>query len=197
MNRDVLLRSLRSYATAVIRGMLRVTQAPWRWFFRRFSATGYLVNMAAAADPEGEGSTVMLDFYEKNAAFLPYAPNDYFLRLNTGLDKVAIILQGPVCHRKNFTIETIRRYRGLYPDIKIYLSTWENETVDFDPEKEGFTLVRNPLPADPGPGNINFQILSTRYGLKAARRDGCRWAMKTRTDIRFTLAHLKQFASSC
>ncbi|MBE6374074.1 MAG: hypothetical protein E7055_18650 [Lentisphaerae bacterium] len=172
-------------AVSAIRGILRVTQIPWRWFFRHFSKTGYLVNLIASADPKGEGSTVMLDFYEKNASFLPYAENDYFLKLNTGLEKVAIILQGPVCHRKNFTLETIRRYRGLYPDIRIYLSTWENEIVDFDPETEGFTLVRNPLPKNRGPGNINCQILSTRYGLEAAKRDGCRWAMKTRTDYRF------------
>ena len=172
-------------AVSMIRGFLRVTQAPWRWFFRHFSKTGYLVNLIASADPKGEGSTVMLDFYEKNASFLPYAENDYFLRLNTGLEKVAIILQGPVCHRHNFTLETIRRYRRLYPDIRIYLSTWDNEKVDFDPETEGFTLIRNPLPENRGHGNINCQILSTRYGLEAAKRDGCRWAMKTRTDFRF------------
>lgn len=172
-------------AVSVIRGILRVTQAPWRCFFSHFSKTGYLVNLIASADPKGEGSTVMLDFYEKNTAFLPYAENDYFLRLNTGLDKVAIILQGPVCHRHNFTLETIRRYRRLYPDIRIYLSTWDNETIDFDPEREGFTLIRNPLPENRGLGNINCQILSTRYGLDAAKRDGCRWAMKTRTDFRF------------
>ena len=172
-------------AVCMLRGLLRVTQAPWRWFFRHFSKTGYLVNLIVSADPKGEGSTVMLDFYEKNASFLPYAENDYFLRLNTGLEKVAIILQGPICHRHNFTLETIRRYRGLYPDIRIYLSTWENEIVDFDPETEGFTLIRNPLPENRGHCNINCQILSTRYGLEAAKRDGCRWAMKTRTDYRF------------
>lgn len=169
-----------------IRTLLRwIAIKPFFWFFKRYSKAGYLINIMASSAPVGQGSIVLLDFYEKNANFLPYAKDDFFLKLNSGFNDVAIVLQGPICHQDDFTLNTIRFYRGLFPNIKIYLSTWNTEKFDFSPDDEGFVLVRNPLPENPGPGNINCQILSTRYGLERAKLDGCRYAMKTRTDYRF------------
>ena len=40
---------------------------------------------------------------------------------------LAIVIQGPVLHENNFTLETVKLYKKNFAQAKIILSTWENE----------------------------------------------------------------------
>ena len=107
--------------------------------------------------------------------FLP----EYFV------DDTAIVLQGPVKYDGNFTLETLFRYRRIYPDIKIVLSTWEGEvTEDFRllADSIGIDILENAKPEDGGPWHIRYQLLSSLEGLKSISGSKIKYAMKTRTD---------------
>ena len=45
---------------------------------------------------------------------------------------VGIVFQGPVMHDCNFTVDSIKIARSLYPEVKIILSTWKNELTDLE-----------------------------------------------------------------
>lgn len=94
----------------------------------------------------------------------------------------AFVMQGPVT--ADFTISLARCLRLLNPDAHLILSTWD----DTDPamltriEPEVDVLVTGSHPADPGPQNVNRQIVSTQRGLAAARALKAERVMKVRTD---------------
>ena len=105
--------------------------------------------------------------------------------INSNKD-VAIVMQGPVIKRANFTYETLKLYRRIYPDIKIILSTWKNsdEKILEDISGLNIDILRNEVPAFPGDSNINFQIKSTSAGLMNLDGNNIKYALKTRTDQR-------------
>ncbi len=45
------------------------------------------------------------------------------------LEDTAIVMQGPIMYDDDFTMETLYRYRAIYPDTLIILSTWEGEVT--------------------------------------------------------------------
>jgi hypothetical protein len=100
---------------------------------------------------------------------------------------VAIVIQGRVIEKYNFTLETIEIYKKIYPNARVILSTWNStnpETVQ-KARLLGATVVitEEPVPI-PGTWNLNLQILSTSQGIKEADRLGATYALKTRTDQR-------------
>jgi hypothetical protein len=105
--------------------------------------------------------------------------------LNSNKD-VAIVMQGPVIKRANFTYETIKLYRRIYPEITIILSTWINsdERILEDISRLNIDILRNEVPAFSGDSNINYQIKSTLAGLMALDGNKIKYALKTRTDQR-------------
>ncbi|KKU68826.1 MAG: hypothetical protein UX89_C0001G0017 [Parcubacteria group bacterium GW2011_GWA2_47_16] len=98
----------------------------------------------------------------------------------------AIVIQGPIKHEDNFTVETVKLYRQHYPSATVILSTWEDEDVRafevFSGER--FKIVLNKKPSYNGPGNINMQTVSTKNGIELALEMGLRYAAKTRADQR-------------
>lgn len=98
----------------------------------------------------------------------------------------AIVLQGPLERRDNFTLSTIRLYKCLWPEAQVILSTWEGTpTRDLSAaESLGAQIVLSSDPANPGPFNTNRQIVTSNNGLRRARDQGATWALKTRTDQR-------------
>lgn len=107
------------------------------------------------------------------------------INLNSCRD-VAIVMQGPVIKRANFTYETLKLYRRIYPEIKIILSTWINsdEKILKDISLLNIDILRNEVPAFPGDSNINFQIKSTLAGLMNLDGNKIKYVLKTRTDQR-------------
>lgn len=98
----------------------------------------------------------------------------------------AVILQGPLCEKDNFTVETVKYYARTMPDALLIVSTWENSDINIiNSIKElGACVVLSKTPEFTGRGNINYQVVSTRAGIEEAKRRGMQYVMKTRTDQR-------------
>ncbi|MCF6276332.1 MAG: WavE lipopolysaccharide synthesis family protein [Candidatus Magasanikbacteria bacterium] len=100
--------------------------------------------------------------------------------------KVAIIIQGPLLKKNNFTLETVRLYKKIFNKYAIILSTWEDEDVDYINEikKEGIVVLLNKKPDYSGISHINYQIVSTSNAIAKAQEIGVEYILKTRTDLR-------------
>jgi hypothetical protein len=100
--------------------------------------------------------------------------------------KCAIVLQGGIMKKYDFTLETIRIYRKMFPTLTIIVSTWEDE----DPaciellRNAGAKVVLSKKPEYFGIWNINLQIVSTKSGLACAKELGIPYTIKSRTDQR-------------
>lgn len=98
----------------------------------------------------------------------------------------AIVIQGPILTEHDFTLETVRQYRTLFPDCTLIVSTWNNEadSVLSSIRDEGAEIVISSPPDNRGPRNSNMQIVSTRAGVARAKELGALFVLKTRTDQR-------------
>jgi hypothetical protein len=98
----------------------------------------------------------------------------------------AIVLQGPVMRENSFTRESIAMYRRHFPHCTVIHSTWAGEDrAEVEAcRAAGATIVLSEEPRNPGPSNINRQIVSTRAGVKQCAELGLPYALKTRTDQR-------------
>lgn len=111
---------------------------------------------------------------------------------NNDLGSLAIIIQGPVKHENNFTLETVKLYQRHFKNAKIIVSTWDDEDTEAL-EKLNITVIKSRKPEDGGVGNINMQTLSSITGLKEASRKNCLYSMKTRSDQRLYRTDIFQF----
>jgi hypothetical protein len=110
--------------------------------------------------------------------------------------RTAIAMQGPIVAADDFTCETVRLYRKMFPETCLIVSTWE----DSDPalvasiRAEGADLVLSQKPAYAGESNVNLQIVSTIGGVRRAKELGVDYVLKTRSDQRIyavnTMAYL-------
>jgi hypothetical protein len=103
-------------------------------------------------------------------------------------ERVAIVMQGPILHAEQFTLETLKLYARMYPQADLVLSTWEGEDVAAieGAGLAGLIVVCSPKPACSGPSNINLQIVSAQQGVRVAiAQRQPQYILKTRTDIRF------------
>ncbi len=110
-----------------------------------------------------------------------------------GFEKVGIVIQGPMDRNNDFTINTIKQLRYMYPDIKIVLSTWTGEVTNGDRlllNKLNCNLIVNDsLPAENKGfgrkvGHLNNQLLSSIDGITFLKQQGAEFVMKMRTDTR-------------
>ncbi|KKS84816.1 MAG: hypothetical protein UV60_C0014G0013 [Parcubacteria group bacterium GW2011_GWA2_43_11] len=113
-------------------------------------------------------------------------------------NKTAILLQGPFFTVDNFTIETIKLYKKLFPTTQVIVSTWKEESPLLlqIAEKEGAIVVQSEKPKNRGPRNINMQIVSTYEGLKIAKKNDADYVIKSRTDQRFYSTEIFPFLST-
>ena len=120
-----------------------------------------------------------------------YFENRYVgnISMNSNVNySLAIIVQGPIVYKGNFTYRTIKFYLKEYSQAKVYLSTWDNEeTKDFNEfeSNPNFYIVKKTKPVNPGPSNINLQIISTQNALALIPNLENQYVAKTRTDQAF------------
>lgn len=102
------------------------------------------------------------------------------------LPDTVFVLQGPIVSEDSLTIETVRMYRRLFPDIRVLVSTWMG--VDSGTRRQlaacGAELLENRQPSHGGISNINYQLVSSAGGIRWARERGATHVLKTRTDQR-------------
>lgn len=101
--------------------------------------------------------------------------------------KIAMVMQGPLQRDFDFTVESVKIYRKIFPDVQVVVSTWEGEdaaSVD-EMRNDGAVVLLNTPPSHRGPGNnINMQVCSAAAGVLWAKENGFDYCLKTRTDFR-------------
>lgn len=100
----------------------------------------------------------------------------------------AIIMQGQLVEENDFTLETVRIYRTLYPGATVIISTWtsDNPMLAKRLEKEeNCVVVLSCYPEHSGLLNLNYQVTTTLAGIKKAKELGKKYVFKTRCDYRF------------
>ena len=98
----------------------------------------------------------------------------------------AIVIQGPLCAKNDFTLETIRLYKKIFPGSFIILSTWDDEDPAYLQKisAEHIEIILNKKPYCNGLLNVNLQLTSSRNGIQKAKELGARFSLKTRSDQR-------------
>jgi hypothetical protein len=100
--------------------------------------------------------------------------------------RTAIVVQGPVVQDSAFTLSAVTAYRSLFPEADVVVSTWADlpTATGRALEATGARVVTSARPADPGFGNLNLQLTSTRAGIDTARDLGAEYVLKVRSDQR-------------
>lgn len=120
----------------------------------------------------------------KSGAAGPYHVLDPILPIPGG--PIGIVIQGPLYLPDDFTVETVRYYSRVRPQVVVIVSTWEGEdAAALDRIRElGAEVVLSEKPALAGRINVNFQTRSAAAGINRAIELGCRFVAKTRSDQR-------------
>ena len=103
-------------------------------------------------------------------------------------DDTAIVIQGPIEYTNNYTAETFKLYRSIYPNAPILISTWKNEATNSfrrECKENSVVLLENEPPEIRGPLNVNMQLKSSLEGVRYVRENtSAKFVLKTRTDQR-------------
>lgn len=121
-------------------------------------------------------------------SFYPKAAADYKIKsTNINFEDTAIVIQGPLTLKDDFTVNTIKLYKQYYTNINIIVSTWIDSDKDAIEilKKLNVSVVLNEYPEFSGYGNINYQLITSYSGVKKAKELGVKYILKTRTDQRF------------
>ena len=138
-----------------------------------------LVDRSEGIHDEGEFKTVV---------YRPKRADELGIRSDKRTTKkTAIVIQGPIKYEDDFTLETVKIYKMLYPECQIIVSTWEDERNRAGEllGGEDVILCFSSKPLHAGYGNSAFQTISSRKGVDKALELGCERICKTRTDQRF------------
>ena len=78
------------------------------------------------------------------------------------------MLQGPVITTHDYTLETIKIYKKIFPKSHIILSTWQDENTEYLKKinSDDCIIIQNKKPDFSGSSNINLQIASSNAGIK-------------------------------
>lgn len=116
--------------------------------------------------------------------------------------ELAVVLQGVIETKDNFTLETVHFYKQIFPGAIIIISTWDFTPNDIlEPFKAlGCEIVINKSFKPSGYHNVNFQLKTSLEGAKRAKELGAKYVLKNRTDLRiyepFSYEYLKGLLKS-
>lgn len=110
-------------------------------------------------------------------------------------DIYAIVLQGPIRVEDDFTVETIKYYKRVYPQALIVVSTWKDEAPSIIKKIQdcGVELVLCDKPEKTGSLMVNYQLTNSLAGIKRAAELGAKYIAKTRTDQRVNKTHVFEY----
>lgn len=131
----------------------------------------------------------------------PMCASDVFTdpkEIHYDYSRYAIVIQGPINKKHDFTLETMRLYKKYFPNALIVLSTWEGEDAyTINCAKDiGVEVILNKKPAVAGFNNVNLQMTSSMAGLNFAAKMNKEYALKTRTDQRIYNSNSLLFLSN-
>ena len=103
-----------------------------------------------------------------------------------GYEDFAIVIQGLIMTQYDFTLETVRLYKCLFPQATIIVSTWDYTAKDVIKqfEDEGCEIVLSKDFKPSGFGNVNYQLCTSLAGVRRAKELGKKYVIKSRTDQR-------------
>jgi len=126
----------------------------------------------------------------KDFVTLLIRPKKYFRRDTPSVSaedmSAAILIQGQIVQDGQFTIETIRLYRKIFPRIPLFVATWDTESAE-DLRviaSLGANIILCKKPSGTGFLNFNLQLETAVKGLEAVRKLGVATVLKTRSDQR-------------
>ena len=132
-----------------------------------------------------------LDFH---AALIRFCiPTSKILNIKFGIDAVILSqrtrsIQGPIVYENNYTAETFKLYRSIYPNAPIVVSTWKGEATNAfckECQENSVVLLENEPPENRGPWNVNMQLESSFKGVRYVKENTpAKFVLKTRTDQR-------------
>lgn len=102
-------------------------------------------------------------------------------------DSWAIVVQGPIETRDDYTLTTVSRYREWYPSAPIFVSTWNDQDPKILDDIRDIgceVIVLDRAGYEPGPANQNLQMATTRAAMLQVKAVGSRFVVKTRCDQR-------------
>lgn len=115
--------------------------------------------------------------------------NDWLYYSGMLAKECCIVIQGALVKKNDFTLETVKYYGRIYPDVIVVISTWENEDkgyIEKLKKEKNCVIILNKIPTISGASNVNYQILSSLNGAKKAAALGKKYVLKTRSDMRIT-----------
>lgn len=174
-----------------------VRRLSWGWIKDNIS---FLLSLLGKVIGNNRLLELIADTLEKENSFITYHFRPKMAKAakiqsdadGTDINPLAIVIQGPIIHKDNFTLETIKIYQQNFGRAKIILSTWDDESPASLRQIEdiGIIVILNQKPVYSGISNINLQITSTRSGMQKAKDFGAMYALKTRTDQRMYAPNL-------
>lgn len=165
----------------ILRVLLKIYAFPMNFFLKIMGEKGQRVLKSEFFKQLYVGNNYSL------ISFYPKTIQDPLIKgTNYDFRNTAIVIQGPIILKDNFTINTVKMYKQYYNNVKIIISSWKDTEREMVRrlEKEGAYVVLNEYPKFNGYGNINYQIASTVSGIKEAQKLGAHYIMKTRADQR-------------
>lgn len=109
------------------------------------------------------------------------------IKTTTTKGEFAIVLQGLIETRDNYTIETIKLYNMLFPNAIIIVSTWDYEDKELLNKIESLNcnvVLSKNIPIC-GMDNVNYQLCTSLAGVRKAKELGAVYVLKSRADLRF------------
>lgn len=145
-------------------------------------AANFIIPFAEAAE-ELSNCYITCNFRPKKAKDAPPRSN---ITISSRLSDIAIVIQGPLCVKNDFTLETVKLYRKYWPTTKIVISCWKNENLKQIKflQEQNCEVVLNDYPEFSGYGNMNYQAVSSLNGIKVAKELGGEFVLKQRSDVR-------------
>ena len=155
-------------------------------------------------DREWSGQINVSDVTEKinqiSTQFLTVRKNEIYKSLLPETNKkqefemrTAIVIQGPIVAKEDFTLNTIKLYHHYFPLAKIIVSVWEDdENVSNLGDISGYNaeIVFAAKPICRGYQGVNLQLATSYAGIFRAKQLGCDYAFKTRSDMRYYSADM-------
>ncbi len=80
---------------------------------------------------------------------------------NSPLPRLAIVVQGLILKDDDFTLETLKLYRDIFPGCELILSSWDYEDAEYLAQFKDLPvkMVLSKDPENPGVANVNRQII--------------------------------------
>lgn len=115
----------------------------------------------------------------------------------SNISDVAIVIQGPIQYEDDFTVETVKLYKKMFPNCEIILTTWSNEdkkVLDRIEEAGAVVLLSDMPKVMTGIDySVNLQRKNSQRGILYAKEKGYSFCAKTRTDQRIYEGSVLEF----